>query len=180
AQLTRYRPDLEVEFIVGSLNERLQMVHSGKLRGVVVAAAGIEWRGWQHLVSEVFTSAVCIPAVGQAALGVLVREGDEERAETFSFLNHTLSRREVDCERSFYESLGAWEGAPVGGLARVKGDILRIEGCVCALDGSQIIRSWAEGFPDDPLRTGERLGAKLLDLGARELLAEARSGMGLE
>ncbi|MBD3236788.1 MAG: hypothetical protein GF330_08800, partial [Candidatus Eisenbacteria bacterium] len=46
AQLTRYRPDLEVEFIVGSLNERLQMVHSGKLRGVVVAAAGIEWRGW--------------------------------------------------------------------------------------------------------------------------------------
>lgn len=180
AQLSRYRPDLEIEFIVGSLNERLQMVHSGKLRGVVVAAAGIEWRGWQHLVSEVFTSTVCIPAVGQAALGILVRGADEKTAGHFQFLNHVLSRREVDCERAFYESLGAWEGSPVGGLARVKGDILKIEGCVCALDGSQIIRNWSEGFPDDPIRTGERLAAKLLDLGAGEILKAARSGMGLE
>lgn len=180
AQLSRYRGDLSIEFAIGPLSERLQMVESGKLRGVVVAAAGIEWRGWQHLVSEVFTTQVCIPAVGQAALGILVRKGDEATAEIFRFLNHRLSRREIECERAFYEAVGAWEGSPVGGLAQVRGDILRIEGCVCAMDGSDIARGWAEGFPDDPLRTGERLAAKLLKDGAGDLLKAARSGLGLE
>ena len=180
AQLARYRRDLEIEFIVGSLADRLRMVDVGQLRGVVVAAAGIEWRGWQHRVSEVFTSHVCVPAVGQAALGLLVRKESTEIAEKLKFLNHLLSRREIEAERSFFEAVGAWEGAPVGGLARVKGDILRIEGCVCALDGKKIIRGWAEGFPDDPLRTGERLAATLLDKGAGEILASFASELGVD
>ena len=172
AQLARYRADLEIEFVVGSLSERLQMVDAGRLQGIVVAAAGIEWRGWQPRVSEVFTCQVCIPAVGQAALGLLVREEDQEAAEMLRFLNHTLSWREITAERSFHRALGAWEGAPVGALARVKGDILKIEGCVCSLDGKQIIRGRAEGFPDDPVRTGERLAQELLDQGAEALLKE--------
>ena len=61
----------------------------------------------------------------------------------------------------------------------MRGDILRIEGCVCALDGKRIIRGWAEGFPDDPLRTGERLAASLLDKGAGEILASLGSELGL-
>jgi hydroxymethylbilane synthase len=172
AQLMRYRQDLEIVFVVGSLSERMQMVDSGRLRGIVVAAAGIEWRGWQERVTEVFTSQVCIPAVGQAALGLLVREEDQELADRFRFLNHTMSRREVEAERSFHRAVGAWEGAPVGALARVKGDILKIEGCVCSLDGTQILRAVAEGFPDDPFRTGERLAQALLDQGAADILAE--------
>ena len=166
-----------IEMTGGTLE---RIVADDELHHGDLAAAGIEWRGWQHLVSEVFTSHVCVPAVGQAALGILVPRERSEIAEKFRFLNHTLSRREVDAERSFFEAVGAWEGAPVGALARVKGDILRIEGCVCALDGSQIVRGWAEGFPDDPLRTGERLATKLLDQGAGEVLGAFRSGLDIE
>ncbi len=176
AQLARYRPDLELEFVVGSLSERLQMVDSGRLRGIVVAASGIEWRGWQERVTEVFTTTVCIPAVGQAALGLLTREGETEVAEKLRPLNHRMSWREVTAERSFHRALGAWEGAPVGALARVKGDILKIEGCVCSLDGKQIIRGRAEGFPNDPVRTGERLANELEDLGAGKILEENGAG----
>jgi hydroxymethylbilane synthase len=176
AQLLRYRPDLEVEFVVGTLSERLQLVDSGRLRGIVIAAAGVEWRGWQERVTEVFTCQVCIPAVGQGALGLLVREDDSETAEKLRFLNHTLSHREVDAERSFHRALGALEGAPVGALARVKGDILKIEGCVCSLDGEQIIRGVAEGFPDDPIRTGQRLAQDLLERGAGDILEAEANG----
>jgi len=180
AQLARYRPDLKLEFVVGTLSERIALVDARKLDGVVVAAAGIEWRGWQHRVSEVFTAHVCLPAVAQASLGLLVRSDDGEFVEKLRFLNDQLSRREIDAERAFFTALGAWEGAPIGGLARVKGDILSIEGCVCALDGRQILRDWSEGFPDDPVRTGERLAKKLLDLGAAELLEQSRLELGGE
>ncbi len=172
AQISRYRPDLKLEFVVGSLSDRLQAVDAGKLNGIVVAASGIEWRGWQDRVSEVFTTHICIPAVGQAALGLLVREGDDDISAAVKFLNHPLSACEVQAERSFHSSLGAWEGAPVGALGRVKGDILRVEGCVCSLDGKQVIRGTVEGFPDDPVRTGERLANDLLFQGAEEILAE--------
>ncbi|MCK4306467.1 MAG: hydroxymethylbilane synthase [Candidatus Eisenbacteria sp.] len=176
AQLARYRPDLEIDFVVGSLSERMEMVDSGRLRGIVIAAAGIEWRGWQERVTEVFTCQVCIPAVGQGALGLVVREEDVELASTLRFLNHTMSQREVTAERAFHHGLGAWEGAPVGGLARVKGDILKIEGCISSLDGKQIIRGRAEGFPDDPVRTGERLAKVLLDKGAARILEDPANG----
>lgn len=175
AQLSRYRSDLEIEFVVGTLSERLQMVDSNRLRGIVVAASGIEWRGWQERVSEVLTTHLCVPAVGQAALGLLVRQDDEAIAGKLRFLNHTMSRREVTAERSFHRALGAWEGAPVGALARVRGDILKIEGCVCSLDGKQILRGQTDGFPDDPVRTGERLAKELLEKGAGEILEETGS-----
>ncbi len=180
AQLSRYRPDLALEFIVGSLSERIHMIESGKLRGVVVAAAGIEWRGWQERVAEVFTAQVCLPAVGQGSLGILVRADDTEMAEKLRFLNHTLSRQEIEAERSFAQALNTWEGAPIGALARVRGDILRIEGCVCGLSGDPILREWAEGFPEDPLRTGERLARKLLENGASDILQRARAQVELE
>ncbi len=172
AQLRRYRPDLDLEFVVGTLSERLHMVDSGVLYGIVVAASGIEWRGWQERVAEVFTAQVCTPAVGQAALGLLVRDEDSEVAEKLRFLNHTLSRSEVEAERAFHHAVGAWEGAPVGALARVKGDILKMEGCVCSLDGKLVIRGRAEGFPDDPVRTGERLAQTLLEQGAAAIFDE--------
>ena len=172
AQISRYRPDFAVAFIVGTLSERLELVDSGRLDGIVVAAAGIEWRGWQERVSEVLTTHLCIPAVGQAALGILVRAGDEKTAEGLRFLNHTMSYREVMAERSFHRSLGAWEGAPVGALARVRGDILKIEGCVISPDGTNIIRGKAEGFPDDPINTGARLAKTLLAQGAGDILEE--------
>ena len=172
AQLIRYRPDLELEFVVGTLSERLHLVDAGKLAGIVVAASGIEWRGWQERVAEVFTAQVCTPAVGQAALGLLVREGDEVTGEAVRFLNHKLSQLEIEAERSFHHAVGAWEGAPIGALARVKGDILKIEGCVCSLDGQLVLRGRAEGFPDDPIRTGERLAKNLLEQGAAAILEE--------
>ncbi len=177
AMMLRYRPDLAIEFVVGTLSERIAMVDAGRLSGVVVAASGIEWRGWQDRVAEVFTVQMCVPAVGQAALGLLVREGDEETAGKIRFLDHSLSRREILCERSFLEAVGASEGSAVGALARMKGDILRIEGCVCSLDGSKVLRDWAEGFPEDPIRTGQRLAQKLLDQGARDLLSQAAADL---
>jgi hydroxymethylbilane synthase len=180
AQLARYRPDLELEFIVGSLSERIHLVDAGKVRGVVVAAAGIEWRGWQDRVAEVFTSQMCLPAVGQAALGLLVREEDAETAGLLRFLNHSISHQEVSAERAFLEALNAWDGSPVGALARVRGDILRLEGCVCSLGGGEVLRDWVEGFPEDSHRTGERLAHKLLEQGAQEMLQRSQREAELE
>lgn len=175
AQLARYRSDLELKFVVGSLSERIALVEKGKLRGVVVAAAGIEWRGWQDRVAEVFTTQICLPAPSQGALGILARADDADTPARLRFLNHTISHQEVEAERAFVETLGAWDGSPVAALAQVKGDILRIEGCVCSLGGGEILRDWTEGFPEDAHRTGERLARKLLDQGAQKLLEQSRA-----
>jgi len=180
AQLARYRSDLDLKFIVGTLSERIAMVEAGKLRGVVVAAAGIEWRGWQDRVAEVFTVQICLPAPAQGALGLLVRADDADTLARLRFLNHTISHQEVEAERAFLEALNAWDGSPVAALAQVKGDILRLEGCVCSLGGGEILRDWAEGFPEDAHRTGERLAHKLLDQGATKLLEQSRAAAQLE
>jgi hydroxymethylbilane synthase len=175
AQLLRYRADLQVEYVLGDLPQRLAYLEEGRLEGIVVAAAGMEWMGLQERVSEVFTMEVMVPAPGQGALGLVVREEDEAAHEAVRGLNDPMSRREIKAERAFLRSLGAWPGAPVGALARHKGEVLRLEAVICSPDGDHVLRKGLDGPPEDPAWLGDHLAREMLKEIGRDLLEAARS-----
>lgn len=174
AQLLRYEPDLEMIYVLGDVEKRLAMLDRGEIDGLVLAAAGMEWLSLQDRVSEVFTIEVCVPAAGQGALGLVVRKDDQEACDAVRSLSDTLSEREIRAERAFLRTLGAWLGAPVGALARIKGDILTLDAVITSPDGSHLIRQGMEGSPDDPEWVGDHLGRQMLKELGQELLEMAR------
>ena len=87
-QLGASRPDLEACSIRGNVDTRLQKVSSGELDGVILAAAAMFRLGWKDKISEYLPLEHFVPAVGQGALVIETRYGDEEIAKLISPLNH--------------------------------------------------------------------------------------------
>jgi hydroxymethylbilane synthase len=79
AQLLHHRPDLCVIPLRGNLDTRIRKLESEGLDAIVLAAAGVLRLGLRHRITEILDRAVCVPAVGQGALGIEVRAPGGER-----------------------------------------------------------------------------------------------------
>ena len=77
SQLRALRPDLEVLDLRGNLNTRLAKLDAGGYEGILLAAAGVLRLGWRERISEWLDTDSWLPAVGQGALAIITREGDE-------------------------------------------------------------------------------------------------------
>ncbi|HEY8477361.1 MAG TPA: hydroxymethylbilane synthase, partial [Chloroflexota bacterium] len=119
-------------------------------------------------VAEVLDPAVCLPAPGQGALAVQVRQDDPEARRLVASLDHEPTRRAVLAERAFLRLLGAGCRLPVAALARVEGEEVVLEGLVAAPDGSVALRDVATGpGPED---VAEALLQRLRKRGLEPLL----------
>jgi hydroxymethylbilane synthase len=66
---------------------------------------------------------------------------------------------------------------PIAGLAQINGAEIYLVGLTGSLDGKTIIRDSVKGNRGDAVGLGKRLGEKLLEKGAGELLAQARKNL---
>ena len=82
AQLLRHRPDLTIVGLRGNLDTRIRKLDSEGLDAIILAAAGVRRLGLGHLVTEALPPEVLLPAVGQGALGIEVREPSREPRAT--------------------------------------------------------------------------------------------------
>lgn len=170
AQLLHYRDDLGIVDYSGSLDDRIRMLELGEVDGLVVSASAVEHMGYQDRVTEVLTTDVVVPAVGQGALGIQVHKAHREFARLARHLDDPIARAEAETERAFLRELNASGPAAVAALARLEGDVLTLEGVVADRDGQELYRDTESGDRDDEFQVAARLARRLLLEGARNLL----------
>ncbi len=177
AQLLHLRPDLNVIGIRGNVPTRLAKIDSEGLDGVVLARAGLERLGFADQISDVFPADRFYPAVGQGAVAVEIRDGDEPVRDATSAINDPNTSAAVQAERGFLSGLGGGCQLPVGAHARVddaaQPAFLNLAGLVINRQGTEHLRADMTGPLNSAWELGERLAALLIDQGARKLLAEA-------
>ena len=69
-------------------------------------------------------------------------------------------------------ALGGGCQVPIGALARAAGDGLTLQGCVCSLDGTQVLRTEVSGNAGDAEVLGNQAAENLLAAGANAIVAE--------
>jgi hydroxymethylbilane synthase len=168
AQLQRLRPDLVMETIRGNVDTRLRKLAEGQFDAIILAAAGLRRLGWADRIAEVLEPDVMCPAVGQGALAIETRAGEEGMAAA---LDDAATRAAVTAERAVLDALGGGCQVPIGAHARVSGEHLRLLGVVIAPGGTQLVRVELEGAAQDAEALGREAGARLLAEGAREILS---------
>jgi len=173
AQLRRARPDLDVRELRGNVDTRLRRVEEGTLDATVLAYAGLRRLKLEGRASEVLSQRVMLPAVGQGALAVEAREEDRATRERLAAFEHRDTRIAVTAERAVLATLEGGCQVPLGAWGRIEGGRLVLDACVCAADGSEVVRDRAEGSPEQPETLGRALGEKLLAAGADRLLRMA-------
>lgn len=171
-QLIAYRPDLKAAGIRGNVDTRLRKVSRGEFEGVVLAAAAMIRLGWEDRISEYLPVEYFLPAVGQGALGIEMRLGDEAITRLVSEINHPPTWQSVTAERAFLSALGGGCRAPIAALGTVAGDTLRLEGMVADVSGKRMLHDTEEGSAAHPEEVGVQLAQRMLAMGASEFIIE--------
>jgi hydroxymethylbilane synthase len=179
AQLLRARPDLTIDDIRGNVDTRLaKLDRSATWAAIMLASAGLERLGFGARIGERLPFDVMLPAPGQGALAVTVRDGDARSAELVRAVVHDPRvSLAVSAERGFLNHLEGGCQVPVAAHAEVEGSLVRLHGRVVSLDGRQMAEGHLAGKATDAASAaaiGAALAERLLGEGAREILAAIR------
>ncbi len=174
SQLLHFRPDLEVVDIRGNVPTRIKKYDASDLEGIILAFAGLRRLTLEGRVSEIISPDLMLPAVGQGAVAIEVREADAEILEIVKRIDHSETRMCVDAERAFLRRLEGGCKVPIGALATLREDTIELQGMVGELDGSTVIRDTVLGPYRSPEAIGVNLAEKLIRKGAGRLLNKVR------
>ncbi|UCD71366.1 MAG: hydroxymethylbilane synthase [Syntrophobacterales bacterium] len=173
AQLLSYRPDFHIVPLRGNVDTRLRKLDSMGLDGIVLAAAGVKRMRLEGSISQSISPEVCLPAIGQGALGIETRIADEEVNQYLGILDHEATHMSVIAERAFLRRLEGGCQVPVAALGGVSDrGMLMLKGLVGTLDGRKLIKGGIEGEIEKAEELGMDLAESLLSQGADEVLRE--------
>jgi len=180
AQLLALQPRLDIRDLRGNVPTRLAKLDRGEYDAIVLAMAGLRRLDLLGRVTEALEPERMLPAAGQGALAVQVRENDTRIAELVAPLDHAPTRLATATERALLGRLQGGCQVPIGVLARFEGPELRLEAMVAELDGQAHVRGTATapvGSEKDAVALGERLAESLLAQGAETILALLRTAV---
>ncbi len=203
AQILYWRADLQVENLRGNLDTRLEKLNSAGFDAIVVALAGVKRLGFKNLFTppflpdnipvkgragfiQIIPTKLMLPAPGQGALGIEIRQGDTKIKALVEKINHCKSFLCVRSERAFLKELGAGCRLPLGALAEIEDGKIHLEAVVASPDGKRLLRlsktapldkSEGSGLPSDRQSQkaealGKQLAHQMLKKGAGKLLKE--------
>ena len=176
-QLLAERPDLRIEPLRGNLDTRLRKLDEGHYDAIVLAAAGLKRLGLASRIRAVFDVARMIPAAGQGALGIEVREDAAALRQTLAQLIDAPTWLAAHAERAVSRSLGGSCSMPLAAHAVWDGPVLRLQAALG--DANQLtrplLRVSVEGRPADATAAralGESAAAQLRAAGAGSYLSQ--------
>jgi hydroxymethylbilane synthase len=166
-QVRYLRPDLRVVSLRGNVPTRVRKVEEGDgCDAALLALAGLERLGLGGKGSVVDPLDV-MPAPGQGALGLEIRDDDKATRKALQGLHDPVSAAAVDAERTLLAELGGGCQAPVAAWV----DGRRLYGRVTDRDGASQLTASTDLVPKRPGAAGEVVARLLLAAGAASLLA---------
>lgn len=172
AQLKHLRGDIQIKDLRGNVDTRLRKLDAGEYDAIILASAGLRRLGFGHRISQAIPTDMMLSAVGQGALGIETRTGDEETIRLLRPINHEPTRLACAAERSFLRALGGGCLTPIAAHAVIDEGRLKLDGLVASVSGDVIVRDRLEAEATEAETAGARLAARLLELGADTLLNE--------
>ncbi len=181
AFVARTRPDIELMELRGNVPTRIERLKNGDYDAIILAAAGLRRLGLDQHISELLSLEEFPPAVSQGAIGVCMRTGDVEAGRWLQKLDDRASRLATTAERALLRKLEGGCQVPLGAIATLEGDTLRLHAAVCALDGSKLIQAKSQmpATLANAVSLGQRLAEDLLSQGAAGLMANERTARSL-
>lgn len=161
AQALRLRPDLRLELLRGNVETRLRKAESGAIGATLLAMAGLKRLGLAHRVRAALSLETFLPAVGQGAIALTARDGDDKTLAALGAIADTVTFAELAAERAFLAELEGSCRTPIAGLGRITAGRLRFRGEVLRTDGSERFDIEAEGNADEAAELGSAAGRTL-------------------
>jgi hydroxymethylbilane synthase len=170
SQLLYTRPDLVILPLRGNIDTRLKKLETENLDAIILAAAGVKRLGLENRITEYLDENVMLPAVGQGALCIEIRQNDPEIEPIIAALNHQQSWTVVMGERAFLNRLEGGCQVPIAAHGKIEKNTFTLCGLVASVDGTTVIKETLSGPEDSSESIGVKLADRLLSKGANSLM----------
>ena len=165
AQILKLRPDLVVVPFRGNVETRLRKLRAGEADATLLALAGLNRLGMAHVATQVIEAEEILPAVGQGAIGIVCRDGDDHVLDALAPLNHARTMERVTAERAMLEVLDGSCHTPIAALAEIDDTgAMRLRGLIASPDGVRVYETERRGPAADAAAMGRDAGRELLGL----------------
>ncbi|PPR60197.1 MAG: Porphobilinogen deaminase [Alphaproteobacteria bacterium MarineAlpha4_Bin2] len=161
AQVLACRPDLKVVPFRGNVQTRLRKLNEGRVDATLLALAGLKRLKKSEIVTEIIDTRVLLPAVGQGAIALELREGDVNTLQLCTPLNDETTAAEILSERAMLRVLDGSCRTPIAGFAVAEKGELYLRALVARPDGSEVIRTERRGGVCDAVELGRDAGQEL-------------------
>ncbi len=175
AQLLHFRPDFKFVDLRGNIDTRFRKFDESNWDGMVLAFAGVNRMNYIDRISQLIPTDIILPAVGQGAIAVEVREDDLEILNMVEKINHKETELATKVERALLKHLEGGCQIPIGAFAFVSNGKIKLSAMISNLDGTFMVRDSIEGDIDgDVEKIGFELAERLLEQGGNKILDEIR------
>jgi hydroxymethylbilane synthase len=168
-QLRWKRPDLEIVDLHGNVPTRMRKMAKGEWHGMILARAGLERLGLSsngrhfrfeqsEFFAEVLPREIFLPAGGQGVIAMQIRSDDDHARMLVESINDFDTRLCLRAEREFLRLLHGDCNQPVGVLATLSGELIKIHAQVFDLGATTPREATIEGATED----AEGLAGQLL------------------
>lgn len=145
AQILSARPDINIVQFRGNIHTRLQKLEDNIVDATLLAMAGLIRGNIQSDIIYPIDDKEMLPAVAQGAIGIQIRKDDSKFKDVLAPLNHETTYKCIMAERVFLKEFEGSCKTPIGALARIDGDNIKIEFMIASLDGSKVYRTVRQG-----------------------------------
>ena len=171
AMVKRLRPDISVVTFRGNVDTRLKKLDDGVVDATLLALAGLKRLGREAAATAVLEVDAFLPAVGQGAIGIEVREADTRTRDLVARINDSDTLTAVRAERAFLAILDGSCRTPIAGHARVEAGTISLRGLILRPDGSEAHETARTGAVLDATKLGADAGHELKSRAAPDFFA---------
>jgi hydroxymethylbilane synthase len=171
AQILARRPNYEIIDIRGNVPSRIRKLRESDWDGMILAAAGIERLGLTKEITHHISTEDILPAPGQGALAIEVRENDTEIAKLLFPLEDRDARLSSSTERSILHALGGGCQLPLGTFVQKKENDYLIDACIAYPSGEGLIKTQLRSSESELLQNARKIADDFLSNGASEMIA---------
>lgn len=170
AQILSKYPHLEIKWIRGNIDTRIQKLETEDYDAIILAAAGLRRMGWSDdIVTTYLDKDILLPAIGQGALGIECRSDDEELLDLLQEVHNKDVEKCVTAERTFLAEMDGSCQVPIGGYATINSQQqIEFTGLIMTPDGTERYEHTAIG--DSPTELGKEVSRVLKEQGAYEII----------
>ena len=179
AQLHALRPDLEIVDLRGNVPTRVRKVDERVVDAAILAAAGLHRLGLRDRISAYLDAPEWLPAAGQGAIAIQIREGDEATRAVLAPLGDERTMADTTAERAFLAGLEGGCQVPIGAAVMRDGNVATLVGFLSDVRGERMLRGQIAVDAQDPASSGRMLARHLRGQGADEVLAGLRGATGV-
>ena len=169
AQLLAQYPHLEIKWIRGNIDTRLQKLRDEDYDAIILAAAGLNRMGWdKSIVTEYLEPELMLPAIGQGALGIECRSDDEEVLALLQSVHCESTQVCTEAERTFLKLMDGSCQVPIAGHATIVQDNIEFTGLIMSTDGKEKYKVTQTGT--DPVEVGTLVAQAMEQNGAKTII----------